>query len=286
MYLTIYITTSLLAFMNVFNYKLKNKKILFYFLTSLLIIIAGIRYGIGTDYFTYLNFFENVNSLNQYTHFELGFRFTTLFFKNMGFKPVVLFGVFAFISIIPLSIGILRNSNFPFLSLYIYFNAFYTNYLFNAIGQGITMGIFIYLIEDICENNFKKVFIWSLIAFLFHKSGLLIFVAYLFSRINFNYLFFIISIMISFIIISLRDFYSNIIITLMPIQLENQILFYSQIFKNQVTYIGLIQRLLILFPFIYFYKKAIIKNKEKIIFRMYFLIVKQKHQILSDQNKF
>jgi hypothetical protein len=271
MYLSIYITSGVLAFINVFNYKMKNNKVLFYILFGLLIFIASIRYGVGTDYFTYLNFFANINDLNQFNHFEIGLRIISIIFKNLGLESIHLFGVFALISIIPLSIGVFNNSYFPFFSFFIYFNAFYPNYIFNAVGQGITMGIFIYLIDDITKNNYKRVFIWSIIAFLFHKSGILILVAYLFSRIKFNYRFFLVSIAISLVLFPLRNLYSNLIINILPFQLEKQILFYSSVFKDQVTFIGLIQRLLILFPFINFYKKAIITKKEQIIFRMYFL---------------
>jgi hypothetical protein len=271
MYLIIYLTTVTFSFLEIFSNKINKRRKIVFFIAVILAIIGGMRYGVGTDYFTYYDMFKNVDSFSEYQHFEIGFRGLVIILKQIGFSPISFFTIFSFMSLIPLSLGIIKSSYYPLFSIFIYFNVFYPNYSFNAVGQAIPMGIFILLLDDIAERNLRKVIVWSIIASLFHYSGILILVAYFLSKIKLNYLFYLFFTFVSVIFIKFNDLYYSIFIRFLPELIVTKINFYSKVFNNEVNMINLMQRILILLPFLIFYKILINTKKEKIIFRIYFI---------------
>ncbi|MEX6318823.1 EpsG family protein [Providencia huaxiensis] len=56
---------------------------------------ASIRYGIGTDYFSYLGIFENAKT--GYINTEIGYYFINLIVSSLGLIPQFIFVISSFI---------------------------------------------------------------------------------------------------------------------------------------------------------------------------------------------
>jgi hypothetical protein len=158
-----------------------------------LIIITSIRWGTGTDFYSYLDLYKyvsQINSLDDFTsshnHIEVGYKL--LVYLSRAFNgEIFYFFINAVLSIGIMYLGLLRlykiqSYNLVF-SLFIFFMVYLINYPFNAMRQAITMAIFIYSIKDMYELKTKKILLLSLFSFLIHSTGLLIFLSYIWYRL-------------------------------------------------------------------------------------------------------
>ena len=72
------------SFYSIFHKKIENSKALTLFFISSLFFIASIRYHVGTDYYAYYKFFNNINPFNfEYNYISgTSYNFEPLFFKD------------------------------------------------------------------------------------------------------------------------------------------------------------------------------------------------------------
>lgn len=169
-----------------------------FFLLILLFFIAIFRIDTGTDYSTYYNFWENIdlfdpNKSGSYGYVEIGFR---LFISILKIFTETDFIYFTFLAAIPLFFlykTIVNFKLYPVTALIFYYCFFYFAFLFNAIGQAITISVMLYSIKFILEKNFKYVLFICLITSLIHISGIVILILYFLMNYKFsskkNYLF-------------------------------------------------------------------------------------------------
>ncbi|QOQ78664.1 EpsG family protein [Aerococcus urinaeequi] len=165
-----------------FTSKISNK--LFYdkaFKIVMLIIslflpsyFAGIRFGIGTDYFNYVSIFEKLTS-NMHTDTEFGYAFLNTFVGNLGGNEHTLFFIVSFIThlFIFLFLYHYRKHLNVGLGFFIYLLLYY-NFSFNAIRQSLSMAIILYSYTFLEEKNLYKFLITSLLAISFHNSAIVI----------------------------------------------------------------------------------------------------------------
>lgn len=152
------------------------------------ILVASIRYNVGTDYITYSNFqfptvlsgqdknFDIVEPLYQVIiyigHFFdnnfmfYGYPYQWIFILThiliVGF---VFYGIYLQIEYISLPILLFFISNFYFTSL-------------NAMRQGIGIAIFFFALQYIFSKDWKRYFFWCAIATGFHISSIMFFPIY------------------------------------------------------------------------------------------------------------
>jgi len=187
-----------------------------FFLLMLLFFVAIFRVGTGTDFSAYLNLWENVDLFNpdkadSYQYVEIGFR---LFISTLKLLTENDFIYFVFLAAIPLFFfyrAILYFKLYPTTALIFYFTFFYFAYLFNAIGQAITISIMLYSIKFIIDRNLRYVLFLCLLSTLIHFSGIVILILY---------------IIMNFKISSIQSYLSSIIVGLIffKFQINNIIL--------------------------------------------------------------
>lgn len=273
-YLVCYITLFILAMKEtlISKYSLRQT----YLLCGLFIIafslIAGIRYGIGKDYYSYQAIFHFVRNFSDYNYLEPGFRFIISFVKLMGISEKFLFFIFAFISLFFLFIGIRKNSHSPVLSAFIFLLVFYIGYTFNAMRQGVVMSIFIFILDDIEKRKLKKVTFFTILGMTMHYSAVFILVGYFFNKIKITRKKYILMTILLFGIILTSNLWADIITGLAPGVVKAKLNLYSENFELGVDFISIMQRLLLLTPFLIYYPK-LSENNEKFqgIFKLYFL---------------
>ncbi|MDQ0243675.1 hypothetical protein J2S09_001220 [Bacillus fengqiuensis] len=273
-YIIIYVFLFLLTLkeITVKKFKKLETRIILFILLLFFSIFSGIRYGIGRDYYTYLNIFRGLQTLNDFEYLEPGFRLIISLIKRLGFPDISLFFIFAFISLFFLFKGINKNSNYPFLSVFIYTFVFFIGYTFNVMRQGIVMSLFVYLLSDIQQRNSKKVIFLSLLGMTIHYSAIFIIIGYYFYAVKISRKVYIIMTVILLAVIAVNDFLTSSILAIIPSFIETKISLYMENFQEGIDIAGILQRLLLLAPFIIFYHQ-LIKSDERFegIFRLYYL---------------
>lgn len=273
-YIFPFITLLMLSFKDVFGRKIsvRRESILLSLLLLYLSILAGIRHGIGIDYFTYQNIFHGINDFSDYNYLEPGFRLLVVFFKSIGVHSQWLFFVFALITLVLLVKSITKNSYYPLLSLFLYLCIFYTGYVFNVLRQGIAMSIFLISLQYIEERRIWRVLLLSLIGTSIHYSGIFIIIGYIFTKISIKRKTYIILLLISIGLIFASNLYAGKIISFMPAIISQKLISYSNTFRSSIDLVGLIQRVLLFIPLLMYYPMLNkVDKKFEIIFKLYFL---------------
>lgn len=133
----------------------------------LLVVIAGFRYGIGTDYYTYEYIYNNIENTS---YIEPGYRYVNIVLKYLGcsYELSVLF--FALITNLLLLYFIKQYSiDFVFsVVLYVAFNYYFIS--FNAVRQMLGIAIFFIGIQFALRKKYVRFFFITAFAALFHYS--------------------------------------------------------------------------------------------------------------------
>jgi hypothetical protein len=245
--------------------KIISNKIVFFLTITVLLLFAGFRYGIATDYWSYHDIFYKLKNTER---FEFGFLSLIdgykIFFLSNSYNGFVFFIAF-------LSIGLkwlyFKKLKYPFFALAIYIALFYIHLEYNVIRQGLAVSIIYFAVT----KAHKKYLYFLLVALAtsMHTSSALFFPLYILCTkkislsIN-SVIFFIIATVC--IKIYLLEYIFNFIISLLHGRLSYFILY----FKNREFEItsGFIRRLFIILIFIFLSEKKQIKNS---FFNFYFL---------------
>lgn len=143
------------------------------------LIIATIRYGIGTDYFTYIEIFNDVSSRFSlsliFHYYQEPLNIITYYISYIIFKNEIgMFFLYSLMTLVFISKGIeyYKKEISLSLSIFIYYMVFY-HISFNAMRQMIAISIIFYSFKYILNKDFKRYLLFVIIAFLFHNSALI-----------------------------------------------------------------------------------------------------------------
>lgn len=189
-YILTFILSLILYFL--FDRKKRKKNRIFYFSSLPLILISGLRYDVGTDYFpTYYTGFYRILTRKMVDNFEIGYilfnKLIQIFTDNvfvLFFLTSILFIMFTFKGIynlsinIPLSIVLLLLTRYFFISM-------------NGVRQFISLAILLCSIKYIIERDLKKYLFFMLLAFLFHYTSILFIPCYFLCRLKISKLKFV-----------------------------------------------------------------------------------------------
>ena len=227
--------------------------------TSIISLLAFLRYGIGADYFSYelLYYYINESPFKEFfaesAHGEIGFRLFGSVLKGVGVPYQLYLIIIATINIIFVWKLVKKYSLNPTLSLVIYFAFFYFVWTFSGLRQGLTLVIgMYYLLEAIEKNKTLKIILVCLALSLIHASALVLIFFYFITKINFNkkqlMLLAIIGFLLSFLPLNLILTY----LTWIPI-IENISPYASYAGGlNSLDFAGIIRILLLIFVFVYY----------------------------------
>ena len=172
--MTIYILLFLIVF--VIQFKIKAKKWDFYdfLLLLILVLMSGLRYGIGTDYYLYSNIYNDSYdlSLMPTNRTGIGFSYLCHYFVEMGLKYENLIMFCSIITIICVYVFLKKYSLRPGLAILIYIClGFYTS-SFNGFRQYMSLSLL--LIAFIFYRDKKRIlsYAFGIISFLIHSSSL------------------------------------------------------------------------------------------------------------------
>lgn len=175
-----FIYTLNLLISTILNYvsrKIKNQKIAFFFSALAILIVsvvAGIRYGVGTDFFEYVVWF-NIYSYGSIslTDSNIGFTIMIKIIQLFTDNSQWLFFICAIIINAGMMNFIKKNTDlydlgfFLFITLYLYYSSL------NIMRQWISIVIFLYALKYAFDKKLTKYVLTVLLSASFHSSAFL-----------------------------------------------------------------------------------------------------------------
>ncbi|MBQ8365425.1 MAG: EpsG family protein [Bacteroidaceae bacterium] len=138
---------------------------------------AGLRPDdIDHDYATYTEMYYNSFSLSTEISFTIIVSFVQLLFDNV----VMMFLIYALISMFVHFYGIRKLSSLIFLSLMVYISNYYLLHEMNQIRVGVASGIFLIALYHLGNDDKKKFLLYALFATFFHYTASVLFLFYFF----------------------------------------------------------------------------------------------------------
>lgn len=152
------------------------------------IIITGIRYGIGTDYFSYQNIFYSDADFKDpiFSMFNQGIKFLGGDFYTSIFIISVIFFMLVFLRIF-------EDSEYPWLSVFLLFGMLYFFVFMNVIRQFLAISILVYSIKYLEENRDILFFIFLGIATGIHHASALFIIVYFITKLRCDFKFLILA---------------------------------------------------------------------------------------------
>ncbi len=270
---------SVLVLLEVLNIltEYKYKKITrygFVFVSLVMILMAGIRDGVGYDFESYNNIYKMIKS-NTLKSANISVE-PAYFLMNkicFNFQSVIFLSALIGVGIKILMIN--KYSDNKLISLIMYFTGVFIMYDMGVIRQGMSIAIALISIQYIEERNFVKFLFTIIIASLFHISILVFIPLYFISDQNFSRKF-IYGTTIIVLIISLFDISGVILRIIETIKIpfiSSKIAYYASYDTGNIT-LSLIKRVVFLIGFVEFFKFNNIKDGHQMIFlNGYFLSV-------------
>lgn len=174
--MSIYIIVLLVLYIRCFTarHDADRRERFFWIVPILLIGIAGLRYGPGSDFLGYLvNFEYSAGDVEFKSSFELGFRVLMdliIAFKG-SFQCLII--ITSVVTTFLIAKGIEKYSQHTELSMYLYVGLYFYFISFNLIRQYIAVAIVFWGTKYLLEKNLKKYVVVILIASLFHATALI-----------------------------------------------------------------------------------------------------------------
>ena len=148
-------------------------------------IIFGIRYGVGVDYFAYMDIYENWNIGDlRWATDDYGFAFICDLCTRLGLSLPIFFSIFSFLQILFIYLAFReRKLVLAYSVLALFFTGIGISGFNNIIRQAVSFCIFVYALTFIEKKQVIYYFLCVLLATLFHLSAVILFPIYfLFNR--------------------------------------------------------------------------------------------------------
>lgn len=144
-------------------------------------IMSGLRWGVGTDYFSYLAVYNRNSSIIEMAELEYGWKTISEFMMNNGFHYAFYFGFWAALQILFICLAFKKEPRvFPYAALLCVMGSYYLS-MMNGIRQSLVCCSFIWAASFIPNKRIILFFLWLLIAVTFHQSALIVTPLFLFA---------------------------------------------------------------------------------------------------------
>src|SRR5690606_14677822 len=166
----------------------------FYTIVVLMILTAGLAYGLSPDWVAYWNAFEGtgvtplfeINDLAEKVDMEIGYIWLNKIVSLLGLGYASFTLIIAAIALTLKSVTIYKYGGYVFMALLMYFVPVYFFEEHVHVRQGLADAIMIFSIRYIIERKLWKFLLCFAIAFMFHKAVVAFILAYWVVKIRFN----------------------------------------------------------------------------------------------------
>lgn len=166
---------------SVYEYKKKKTQpVLYWVAFGVLTAMLVLRYGQGTDYFSYYHNFLSTPTIWQLPellatdiHGEPGWLFINAAFRGFGIPFQVLVVLSSLLTMYGLHRFLSRHSTMMTVSLLLAYPTIYLTYAMSAIRQGLVLAIFLgFLIDWLYEKKYVRYILVTVVCALIHSSAL------------------------------------------------------------------------------------------------------------------
>ncbi|WP_430074640.1 EpsG family protein [Priestia aryabhattai] len=161
----------------------KFNRVFYFLLWFILLLVAGLRYNVGTDYLNYERAYNN----SDFWFSEIGFIWISKVMKYLGFSSQLYFFAIALLIQVLVFKSLKKyteNSRVFYLSIFFFITLYYFNHSMNTLRQFIAIGIFMLNVENIIKRNFLKYNFFFIVAFLFHTSSIVFYPLYFLCKMS------------------------------------------------------------------------------------------------------
>lgn len=167
----------------------KVHEVVFLFLTMLpLILISALRYGIGTDYFTYISDFSILSQgINKYGYsgkYEWGYFILNWLVGSFTSDGQAIIAVVSIIFLTAVFWSIYKISKDMRMSFLIFILSFVYFISLNNARQSLASAFALIGIVELISGNKKWYFIWTILAGLIHQAALISFALFFFTCVD------------------------------------------------------------------------------------------------------
>lgn len=162
-------------------------KIFWYLSEIVLIVVSGIRYGVGQDYFyTYVPYFNNLLFGHRNLDVEEGFYWLNKFIQLFTSDYAWLFIVCSVIFFHFVYKAIREQSKIPTFSIFLLVGTTYIFTFYNGMRQMMAISIFLYSIKFIQKRDLKRFLIYMAFASSIHYTTILLIPLYFLYNLDIN----------------------------------------------------------------------------------------------------
>jgi hypothetical protein len=241
-YLLLYLWLFLVAVLEAFR-EFREYKSIFAFCTCvILILFTGLRWETGTDWIGYKELFDSLELdwtflLNVYS-FDLGYVIFNAIVKIFTDNYTIFLILDSVLALGIVFSFLLKFSPNPNLSFFVFYNAFFVSQFMGSNRRIIAMGAALFVFYYVFTQKKLKYTVWHLLAFLFHRSSIMVGLTWLIPKQLFSVKK-ISSILVFSLIMGILElpfkfigFLGTVLSTVVNNPLVEKMLFYSE---NQLT---------------------------------------------------
>ena len=159
-------------------------------ITLVCILIAGLRYGIGFDYWNYSGQFASIQQISWLSPWdfsqEIGFVELTKLFQLVSTNTNVLYSLYAVLMIGIVGYVIWRHSEMPWLSFFLFITLHFLASSMNYLRQTLAGFLFLLAIPYLQKRKLLPYLLIVLLAASVHKSALILIPVYFIAHLPLN----------------------------------------------------------------------------------------------------
>ena len=171
----------------------KHENIIYYFFMFFLILLAGLRFRVGSDTITYLSNFQQCPKLfnlldsdfSRYNYKPLWMIYFSIFKTYGNFYLLQLSNAFL-INFAIFRFGIKYCNDFKFIYILLYYSLFYIGLNFEIMRQALAIALCIKAIDYLIHKGYLKYYVLIIIGSLIHEGALIFFILPLVSLVKLN----------------------------------------------------------------------------------------------------
>ncbi|UTN04630.1 EpsG family protein [Flavobacterium bizetiae] len=189
-YLFFYLWFFILAVLEVCTDLRPYRNVLLFTSFIFLSFFTGLRWETGTDWESYKVLFDTLELnwtflLNVYS-FDLGYVLLNAFVKMFTNNYTLFLLVDSFIGVGIVFWFLKKHSSNPNISFFLFYNAFFVAQFMGSNRRMISLGAGLFVFYFVHEKKYKKYAIWQTIGFLFHRTSIMLILAWFIPRKRFT----------------------------------------------------------------------------------------------------
>lgn len=187
------------------NLTQRPQKIIVFLMISILALVAGLRYNVGTDYYNYYSSYDYFKSASLAINDEPGIKIIARISSLIYDDPATMMFLAAVITVILMTTTVIRNSDMYWLSILLYVFLCCWHGCFNGVRQYLAAAVLFAGHCFIKERKFLKYIIIVFMAAMFHITAIVGILFYFYPQIKISFRNILISIVVAFIGTRLYD---------------------------------------------------------------------------------